>query len=159
WANQPQSWPVNTLALGNQSYGKGQLVSLLSLPANGDASLILAEALIAARLNIANGSDPSPISDTLTSADSLLTPYALPLPYSEPTSSANGQQMVSLASVLESYNHGQLTPDCTGGPAALTPTDVVAFAQVATITPTPTPTDGGVSVLVVTNTPTITPTY
>jgi hypothetical protein len=37
--------------------------------------------LIAAKLNIANGSDPAPISSTITRADSLLSGFSGKLPY------------------------------------------------------------------------------
>ena len=64
--------------------------------------------------NIAHGSDPAPVSATITDADSLLSQFGTNrLPYSVPTSSAIGQQMVNDANVLDRYNNGDLTPNCT----------------------------------------------
>ena len=86
----------------------------LNTPVGGDASLNLAHQLIAARLSIANGSDPTPVSSTLTHADSLLSMFSGKLPYHVKPSSAIGQMMVSDANTLDNYNNGLLTPGCSG---------------------------------------------
>jgi hypothetical protein len=78
-----------------------------------DASLQLADQLIAAKLNIANGSDPAPVSSTITHADSLLSGFSGKLPYKVKTSSAIGQQMVNAGNTLGNYNNGSLTPVCS----------------------------------------------
>jgi probable HAF family extracellular repeat protein len=113
WKNHPDAWPVTSLTLGSQTYTQAQLLTLLATPVRGDASLILADQLIAAKLNIANGSNPAPISSTITDADNLLSQFGSNrLPYNVRTSSAIGQQMVNDANVLDRYNNGDLTPDC-----------------------------------------------
>ena len=108
---------MNSLTLGSQTYTKTELLIILNTPIgsgkNADASLILADQLIAAKLNIANGSDPAPVSSTITHADSLLSGFSGKLPYHVKPSSANGQTMVNDATVLESYNKGALTAGCT----------------------------------------------
>jgi hypothetical protein len=114
WKNHPDAWPVNTLMLGSQTYTKVELLNILNTPIGGDASLILAVQLIAARLSIANGSDPTPVSGTLTHADSLLSMFSGKLPYNVKPSSATGQMMVTDANTLYSYNNGLLTPGCSG---------------------------------------------
>src|SRR5262249_7873988 len=94
WKNHPDAWSVTSLTLGRQTYTQAQLLTILTTPVRGDASLILADQLIAAKLNIANGSDPTPISATITDADSLLSQFGTNrLPYNVQTSSAIGQQM------------------------------------------------------------------
>jgi hypothetical protein len=113
WKNHPDAWPVTTLTLGSQTYTEAELLAILRTPVRGDASLILAHQLIAAKLNIANGSDPAPVSATITDADSLLSGFAGTLPYHVRPSSPTGQAMVADAATLDSYNSGQLTPDCT----------------------------------------------
>jgi len=113
WQNHPNAWPVASLTLGSQTYTQAELLTLLDTPVRGDASLILAQQLIAAKLNIDNGSDPTPISATITDANSLLRGFAGKLPYDVDPSSATGQAMVTDATVLDSYNNGELTPDCT----------------------------------------------
>lgn len=108
----PDDWSVTSLTLGNQTYSQMELLALLQSPVKGDASLILAHQLIAAKLNIANGSDPTPVSATLTDADNLLSAFPGKLPYKVKPSSASGQAMVNDADVLDSYNNGELKPDC-----------------------------------------------
>jgi hypothetical protein len=81
----------------------------------GDASMILAVQLIAAKLNIAAGSDPTPIVSTITHADSLLSMFSGKLPYHVSPSSMIGQMMVSDGKTLDNYNNGRLTPGCSGG--------------------------------------------
>jgi YVTN family beta-propeller protein len=112
WKNHPDTWPVTSLTLGSQTYTQAELLTLFDTPPRGDASVILAHQLIAAKLNIANGSNPAPIRSAIADADKLLSQFFDKLPYNVETSSAIGQQMVNDANVLDRYNNGDLTPDC-----------------------------------------------
>ena len=59
WKDNPALWPVTSLMLGSESYGMAELQKIIDGDGrNGDASLVLARQLIAAKLNLANGSDP-----------------------------------------------------------------------------------------------------
>ncbi len=100
--------------LGTQTYNMTQLLAILNTPVHGDASIILAKQLIAAKLNIAAGSDPTPVSSTITHADSLLSMFPGKLPYHVSPSSAIGQMMINDAKTLDMYNNGNLTPGCSG---------------------------------------------
>jgi len=113
WKNHPAAWPVGSAILGNQTYTQPELLALFGTQPRGDASLILADQLIAARLNLANGANPTPISSTIADADSLLSGFTGQLPYHVRPSSATGPPMVDDATVLERYNNGELTPNCT----------------------------------------------
>ena len=117
WKNHPSAWPVTSLTLGCQTYTQAELLAILNTAigkgSSADASLILADQLIAAKLNIANGSDPTPISATITAADALLCTFGGKLPYHVKPSSMVGQQMTALAATLDAYNNGLLTPNCT----------------------------------------------
>jgi len=84
--------------------------SLVGNGKNADASLILAYQWIAAQLNIANGSDPTPVAAAIAQANSLLS--ACTLPCGVKASSALGQQMIAVAALLEQYNSGLLTTSC-----------------------------------------------
>jgi hypothetical protein len=76
-----------------------------------DSSLIVARAEIATLLNLAGGSDPTPICDTIADADAALGTSAVPARTSP--KSVLGQRMVSDANKLDSCNNGKLTPGCT----------------------------------------------
>ena len=112
WKTHPDAWPVNSLMLGSQTYTKAELLNILNNPNIFDASVILAVELIAAKLNIAAGSDPTPISSTITHADSLLSMFSGKLPYHVAPFSNIGQMMVHDALTLKCYNNGKLTPGC-----------------------------------------------
>src|SRR5262249_5604600 len=73
WKNNTDAWQVSSLMLGGKTYTKAELLTILSTPTKGDASLILADQLIAAKLNIANGADGTPVTSTITHADSVLS--------------------------------------------------------------------------------------
>jgi hypothetical protein len=116
WKNHPSAWPVTTLVLGSQTYTQSELLGVLTMPNAGpsrpDASLILARQLIAAKLNIASGSDPTTIGTTVTDADGLLALFGGKLPYGVSRSSALGRSMISDRDLLGRYNSGRQTPTC-----------------------------------------------
>jgi hypothetical protein len=103
---------VNSLTLGSQTYTKAQLLTILATPVKSDASLILADQLITAKLNIANGADGTPVTITIPDADAVLSLYPDRLPYGVKTNSTDGQRMVNDATMLENFNNGLLTPGC-----------------------------------------------
>jgi hypothetical protein len=113
WKNQPSGWPVTSLTLGGITYTQAQLLTVLGNSTNGDAVSILADQLIAALLNIDNGSDPSPVSAVIADAQTLLAGTNLLSHTDVPTHSAKGQKMLADAAVLDSYNNDNLTPNCT----------------------------------------------
>ena len=112
WKRHPDVWPVKPLALGNETYTLPELLDLLNRLTKGDASLILAQQLIAAKQNVASGADPSTIAGPIAAADTWLAGYAGPLPYDVSPRLAEGQEAVALANTLEQYNDGVLP----GGP-------------------------------------------
>lgn len=119
WKNNPNAWPESALpmTLGSQPYIKSELLGILRTPVGkgpkADASLILADQLIAARLNIANGADATPVTSTINDANTVLSLYSGKLPYRVRTNSPNGHRMVNDAATLENYNKGLLTAGCS----------------------------------------------
>jgi len=105
------------LVLGSQTYTKTELLRILRTSTGSgtkaDASLILADQLIAAKLNIANGANGTPVTSTITDADAVLSLYPGKLPYRVRTNTTNGHRMVNDANVLNNYNNGLLTSGCT----------------------------------------------
>jgi hypothetical protein len=115
WRANPDSWPVDSLTLGAESYAKAELIDLVNTPSRAnptDLSLVLAQQLIAARLSIANGSDPAPVASALEQADMLLSQYPGKLPYGVDRSSPAGHMMFRTAGLLDVYNHGSLIRGC-----------------------------------------------
>ena len=113
WKNHSDDWPVGSLMLGAETYTQAELLDLLKKPVKGDASRILAKQLIAAKLNFAAGADrPDAVTQAILDADALLASFAGTLPYGVKSSSPAGQAMTTLASLLDDFNNGELTPDC-----------------------------------------------
>jgi len=78
WKNHPDAWPVSSLALGSVTYTAAQLGAIFDEPVAGNGLISLAHQLIAAKLNIANGADPSAIASTIAAADALIDGLVVP---------------------------------------------------------------------------------
>ena len=107
WKNHPDNWPVMELSLGGTTYSQAQLLDILDTPVRGDATIILAYHLIAAKLNVLSGSDPS-INDAIAHADALLAQYPL---RSHPSGAARAE-ILSVKDQLAAYNE----LECPDGP-------------------------------------------
>src|SRR5919202_3290876 len=55
WKNHPEAWPVSKITLGGISYSQSQALDILNTAPNGDSTLIVAQQLNAAKLNLAQG--------------------------------------------------------------------------------------------------------
>jgi hypothetical protein len=102
--------------LGKVSYTQSQLIKILNTAVgsgnNADASLILADQLIPAKLSLANGSpDPGHLADSIAAADALIGASLIPMKVKPNT--ALGTKMTSLAIFLQKYNSGSLTNGCS----------------------------------------------
>lgn len=138
WKSTP-TWPATQLLIGSQAYSQVELVILLNTPSEGDASLILAQQLVAAKLNAAKGLDSTVVAGVISQGDALLAAYTGRLPYHVATTDSVGQTMTNLSTILTSYNEGLLTVGCSV-PATLTPTPIATIVGTpqATLTPVPT---------------------
>ena len=112
----PGAWSVTTLTLGTTSYTQQQLLDILNAPAGGNALLILAHQLIAAKLNVAQGADPGCTASTIANADAFIGDLVVPPVGSghvNPSTELLGAQMVAASRVLDDYNNGLLcSPHC-----------------------------------------------
>ena len=77
WKNHDQ-WPVNQLQLGNRTYNRQELQSILGQPLGHNYLVFLARLEIAAKLNIANGANGTCIEQTLAAADALIGNLVIP---------------------------------------------------------------------------------
>ena len=71
WKNHPDAWPVDNLDVGCRNYVRGELIAILEMPIKHDKLLIMTHHLIAAKLNVLNGSDAS-IQGAIDDGDALL---------------------------------------------------------------------------------------
>ena len=78
WKNHSEVWPLQSLTVGAVSYSESQLLQILNRPAQGNGLVILAHQLIAAKLNIANGADPTMVQQTVIDADSMIGGLIVP---------------------------------------------------------------------------------
>ncbi len=110
WKTHADAWPVTELVLGGVTYTEAAALSILGTPPRGDATEILAHQLIAARLNVLNGADPTAVASTLDDADAYLAANPLGSKPSGPTRDTG----IALAGVLDSYNNGSIGPGHCG---------------------------------------------
>jgi hypothetical protein len=90
--------------LGGNSYSAAQLCAILNTPVGGNGLIDLAHQLIAAKLNIANGADPTAIASTIASADTMIGGLIVGSG-ALPTS-----QTSALVTALDNYNTGATGP-------------------------------------------------
>jgi hypothetical protein len=122
WKNHVSAWPVTSLTLGSQTYSQAELLNLLSLSVGGDASINLAHQLIAAKLNVLNGTNPATAGTNISDADNLLSQFSGKLPYNVASASTIGTQMTTVSSNLDDFNSdGLLQPGCTNGSGSSIP--------------------------------------
>lgn len=95
-----------SLTIGGVTLSQSQAIALLGQPTRGDATVILARALIAAKLNVAAGNPSDCIAATIAAADAW---FALHPPGSgvKPRSAA-WKEAEGLAATLDAYNNGLL---------------------------------------------------
>jgi hypothetical protein len=107
WRNHPNAWPVTSLTLGTVTYQAAELMAILDEPARGNGLVILVHQLIAAKLNIANGADPSAVQQAITDADNMIGALVVP-------PIGNGYlapgQTGDLTETLTEYNEGTIGP-------------------------------------------------
>ena len=117
WQQHAAEWPADRIVLGRadfapHTYSQAEMLAFLGMPARGDASLILATQLIAAKLNVFAGANPAPASAALARGDILLGAFASRLPYGTRSNTPVGADMVATAAILAAYNRGELAGSC-----------------------------------------------
>jgi hypothetical protein len=111
WKNHAELWPVTNLTLGTVNYTAAQLLAILNQSVEGNGLVSLAHQLIGAKLNIANGADPSAAQATINAADALIGGLVIPPVgggYLAPNTTS------SLTQTLDDYNNGLIGPGHCG---------------------------------------------
>lgn len=106
WKNHPQAWPVQQITIGGATYTKSQAIALIGTPSRGDKTIDLAKQLIAAKLNLLIGNNPTCISATISQADTwlIVNPVGSNVKSSSSAWTAGGP----LHQRLDDYNNGEL---------------------------------------------------
>lgn len=120
WWNHPADWPVTTLQLGTVHYNQAQLLSILANDPSANGLVQLARQLIAVKLGIANGADPTAINTVVADADAMIGGLVVPPVgggYLAPATTS------ALITQLDYFNNGIIGPGhCDGTTAARTST-------------------------------------
>ena len=113
--NNADFWPASAtpMFLGTNAYTASELCAILHTPPTGGNALVsLAHQLIAAKLNIANGSpQPTPVPATIVQADGLIGGLDVTTA-SVKANTLAGQQMNAAAQVLDMFNNNMIQPPC-----------------------------------------------
>ena len=103
WKNHPEAWPVGEISMGGVVYSQETAIAILETSPKGDATYILAQQLIVAKLNVASGADEPAIKETIHEADAWIIVHPIG---SDPDQEAR-EAGIGLAELLESYNGGE----------------------------------------------------
>ena len=125
WKTHPEAWPpgCTPMLLGTVAYTAAELLAIFNTPANGNGLISLAHQLIATKLNICAGGDPTNIQATINAADALIGGLVVPpggASFLAPASTS------ALTQALDDYNNG-ITP---GVLACVTPTHHSTWGRV-----------------------------
>lgn len=141
WKNHPDAWPVDSIGVGSISLSKSAAIDVLKLPTHGDATLILAQQLIPAKLNVLIGANPIAIGDTIQQADALLSQF----PLGSSPQGGSRDSLIALSETLDAFNNGLLGPPHCGDndEAVEDPTETPVPDALPLLTePTPAPLGG-----------------
>jgi uncharacterized repeat protein (TIGR01451 family) len=107
----PEAWPASVLSggmtLGSVTYTAAQLAAIFNQPVRGNGLISLSHQLIAAKLNVGSGADPTSIQSAITAADALIGGLVVPpvgSGYLAPSTTT------SLNTALTNFNEGFTGP-------------------------------------------------
>jgi hypothetical protein len=120
WKNHPEAWPPSCtpMTLGGNVYTAAEVMQILNQSVGGNGAVSLAHQLIAAKLNVCMGSDPTAVAACITAADALLASCGADRIPPHGTCSLAPATTSATTQCLDDYNNG-LT-----GPGHCPPTNV-----------------------------------
>jgi hypothetical protein len=110
WRNRPEEWPVSSLMIGGVSYSIVELLDILDIPVRGRMTVKLAHHLIAAKLNVLVGTDPS-IQGAIDDGDAYLMAHSIG---SRPRGAAK-EEGEAIKDALVDYNESTCPEDFMDG--------------------------------------------
>lgn len=108
WMNHPEAWPVVTIVIGGVVYTREEAIAWM-FTGGGDATLTMFRALVAAKLNVLSGTDPTCIEDVIAEADAWMATWG-PVGSGVSRGGRNSPWRTGepLARELDRYNNGEL---------------------------------------------------
>jgi len=106
WHDHPEAWLVNLVSLGGVVYSQEQALPFLGITDDSPLLDILRAQLLAARLNVLQGADPSIANPLIEEADLVLELSAT----AEAQQSLDMEHIALLAEALVYYNNGLAGP-------------------------------------------------
>jgi hypothetical protein len=111
WKNHEDVWPLATVTLGTVVYTAAEADAIFGESVGGNGLISLAHQLIAAKLNIANGADPTAAAAAIAAADALIGGLVVPpigSGYLAPATTS------ALTQTLDNFNQGIIGPGHCG---------------------------------------------
>ena len=112
WKNHPEAWPVQTIVIGGRSYSKSEAIMIMEKPVAGDKTYTMFPALVAAKLNVLSGADPTCISSVIAEAEQWMSDN--PVGSGVIGSSSEWTSGNPLYLQLDKYNNGYLCASYCG---------------------------------------------
>jgi len=104
WKNHPEAWSVDCIEIGGVTYSKTAAIEIMQMPVKGDKTYTMFDALIAAKLNKANGCPACEINDIITGANLWMKKYPLG---SDVKASSNAWQKEFIVTCACKYPSGE----------------------------------------------------
>ncbi|MBI4526965.1 MAG: hypothetical protein HY695_24475 [Deltaproteobacteria bacterium] len=108
WMNHPEAWPVSSIKLGGLTYTKDQAITTIKRPTKKDVTYAMAQALIAAKLNVRIGAEWDCIIPTIFAADVWLAEHLIGSGVTAGGASSPWRDGEPLHKLLDDYNNGRL---------------------------------------------------
>lgn len=108
WANHPDAWPVDEIAVGGQTWTKEQAINIMQLPVKGDKTLTMFPAYVAAKLNVMIGNCPPEGCYTLDEVNTWLTNFPVLSGVKAKSEAWQYSHGEALYFCLDDYNNGYL---------------------------------------------------
>jgi hypothetical protein len=107
WKNHPEAWPVDEITVGGQTFSRDDAIAQILCGRGGDKTITLAQQLIATKLNLLIGTEPSCIAATVVEADAFLVmhPVGSGLSGDDEAWTLVGEPIKDM---LDKYNNGEL---------------------------------------------------
>ncbi len=132
WISHIESWPLQEIQLGDETYSKDQLRLLINLSAPNAREYLLIE-LVVYTLNVFQGSDGSTIAQSVAGAIDWLEEH----PQGSELTDSERETADRFEGMLSDFNHGKVGPGLCEE-TVISPYPSMTFSPKVTLTSTPT---------------------